>query len=208
MNSKSENVIYGAMHSACENNYIVQIYKLDARVRFYLTLSCTWPCITYVLWIILHFFNFQLSYYFSQQFTITKDVLPYLTDVPQVCLKRSENQDGSQVFTAVIKSIPAAYLAQWKVKGKDHDVLTPVDVNAEEYKGTSNSLPCPVLVVKKKEQLQNKRFHIEVDNFVGSRTTDISGRKNLFASIFEITYIYKFLIEFYLSLPILVFSLW
>lgn len=144
------------------------------------------------------FFNFQLSYYSNQQFTITKDVLPicYLTDIPQVCLKRSENQDGSQVFTMVIKSIPAAYLAQWKVKGKDDDIFKLVDVNAEEYKGTSNSLPCPVLVVKKKEQLQNKRFHIEVDNFVGSRTTEISGRKNPFASVFEIIYMYKFLFEF------------
>lgn len=68
----------------------------------------------------------------------------YLTDIPQVFLKRSENQDGSQVFTAVIQSIPAAYRAQWKVKGKDDDTFIPVDVNVEEYKGTTNSLPRPV----------------------------------------------------------------
>lgn len=108
------------------------------------------------------------------------------TDRPQVCVKSSENQDGSQVFTAMIQSIPAAYRAQWKVKGKDDDTFIPFNVNVEEYKGTTNSLPCPILVVKKKEQLQNKRFHIEVDNFVGSRMTEIPGKKNLFASVFYI----------------------
>lgn len=85
----------------------------------------------------------------SYQLTATNEVgsthsEDIVLDIPQVFLKRSENQDGSQVFTAVIQSIPAAYRAQWKVKGKDDDTFIPVDVNVEEYKGTTNSLPRPV----------------------------------------------------------------
>lgn len=34
MDYKSENVIYSAIHSACENNYIGKINKLYARLRF------------------------------------------------------------------------------------------------------------------------------------------------------------------------------
>lgn len=97
-----------------------------------------------------------------------------LTDKPQINLERRENSNGSLVFSAKIESIPAANLAQWKVKGKDDNTYTPVNCNAEEYKGTSNSLPCPVLVIKQKELLGNMCFVIEVDNFVGNCVKEIS----------------------------------
>lgn len=96
--------------------------------------------------------------------------------MPRICVKRRKHADGCQVFTALIQSIPAAYQAQWKVKRKDEDTFKPVDGNAEEYRGTTNSLPRPVLVLKNKRQLQNQCFKIEVDNFVGSGTTEITGK--------------------------------
>lgn len=104
--------------------------------------------------------------------------------IPQVCVKRLENRDGCLVFTALIQSIPAAYHAQWKVKGKDGDTFKPVDVNAKEYKGTSNSLPHPVLIVEQKEEIQKQHFYIQVDNFVGSSKTEISSMKKSFCKDF------------------------
>uniref|UniRef100_A0A8W8NZT4 Ig-like domain-containing protein n=1 Tax=Magallana gigas TaxID=29159 RepID=A0A8W8NZT4_MAGGI len=89
-------------------------------------------------------------------------------DLPVIRIKRRENPDGSQCFTAKITSIPEACHAQWKVKKNDDDEFSLIDVNNPEYKGTSNSLPCPVLVVTKKELLENQCFHIEVENFIGS----------------------------------------
>lgn len=105
-------------------------------------------------------------------------------------MKRLENRDGCLVFTALIQSIPAAFHAQWKVKGKDDDTFKPVDVNAKEYNGTSNSLPHPVLVVKQKEEIQKQHFYIQVDNFVGSSKTEMSGMKKSFANIFEHSYFF------------------
>lgn len=89
-------------------------------------------------------------------------------DLPVIRIKRRENPDGSQCFTAKITSIPEACHAQWKVKKNDDDEFSLIDVNNPEYKGTSNSLPCPVLVVTKKELLENQCFQIEVYNFIGS----------------------------------------
>lgn len=111
-------------------------------------------------------------------------------------MKRLENCDGCLVFTALIQSIPAAYHAQWKVKGKDDDTFKPVDVNAKEYNGTSNSLPHPVLVVKQKEEIQKQHFYIQVDNFVGSSKTEISGMKKSFANIFELSYFFFYFFYF------------
>lgn len=99
--------------------------------------------------------------------------------MPQICIERSKNQHDDLCFTAIIESIPAAYDACWKVKRNDDDSFT-IDVNAKEYKGTSNSLPSPVLVVKKKELLESQRFFIEVHNFVGSNSKEISGKFKFF----------------------------
>lgn len=96
-----------------------------------------------------------------------------MTDKPQITLKRRQKSDGRQVFKALIDSIPSAYIAQWKVKGKDDKTYTPVKSNSEEYKGTSNSLPHPVLVLKQRELLEKQCFLIEVDNFVGKSVKEI-----------------------------------
>lgn len=109
-----------------------------------------------------------------------------LTDLPSICLERSENPDGSQIFTAIIDSVPAAYRAKWNVKDTDDEAFIPIDVNAEDYKGTSNSLPCPVLVVKQKELSENKYFQIEVHNFVGRSITQISGKNEItFSDLYQ-----------------------
>lgn len=94
-------------------------------------------------------------------------------DVPCISLVKSEYLDGSQCFKALINSVPAAFHAEWKVKRKNDKAFTPVDVNDKDYKGTANSLPCPVLVVKQKNLLESQDFIIEVHNFVGSTTKDI-----------------------------------
>lgn len=98
-------------------------------------------------------------------------------------MERRGNPDGSQCFTAKIKSIPEAYHVQWKVKKNDEDEFSLVDVNDPDYEGTSNSLKCPVLVVKKKELLEIRCFHIKVDNFIGSSIKEILG-KNMSCSKF------------------------
>lgn len=96
--------------------------------------------------------------------------------MPVILIERRENPDGSQCFTAKIKSTPEAYHAQWKVKKNDEDEFTFIDVNIAEYKGTSNSLPCPILVITKKELLENQSFHIKVENSIGSTIKNILGK--------------------------------
>lgn len=99
---------------------------------------------------------------------------------PEIYIERHENSDGGRWFTAKIKSIPEAYHVQWKVKRNGHEEFSLIDVNDPKYKGTANSLSFPVLVVKKKELLENQSFHIKVDNFIGSSIKEIFGKKNIF----------------------------
>lgn len=96
--------------------------------------------------------------------------------MPEICIERRENPDGSQCLTAKIKSIPEAYHVQWKVKKNGHEDFSLIDVNDPDYEGTSNSIHCPVLVVKKKELLENQCFYIKVDNFIGNTITEIVGK--------------------------------
>lgn len=92
-------------------------------------------------------------------------------------MERHENPDGRRWFTAKIKSIPEAYHVQWKVKRNVHEDFSLIDVNHSAYKGTSNSLNSPVLVVQEKDLLENHFFHIKVDNFIGSSKKEIFGKK-------------------------------
>lgn len=99
-----------------------------------------------------------------------------LIGLPEICIERRESHDGSQCFIAKIKSIPEAYHVQWMVKINGHEDFSLIDVNCPEYKGTSNSLHHPVLVVKKKELLENQCFYIKVNNFIGGSTKVIFGK--------------------------------
>lgn len=114
--------------------------------------------------------------------------------MPEIHIERREKPDGSQCFIAKIKSIPEAYHVQWMVKRNGHEKLSLIDANNPQYKGTSNSIHCPVLVVKKNELLKNQRFHIKVDNFIGSSIKEIFG-KNVFSYELLISFVillYKF----------------
>lgn len=77
---------------------------------------------------------------------------------------------------ATIHSIPAPSSVEWSLKGSSDETFTLIDSNAAEYKGTTNSLPHPVLVVKNTNQLENNSFRIEVRNFVGSSVEIFSGK--------------------------------
>lgn len=92
-------------------------------------------------------------------------------------MDRAENKEnGSLLFKARIEAIPTPYHIQWSKRGTSNNSSTPVDVNAEEYKGTTSSLPDPVLVLNNKNELENNSYQITVTNFVGS--TALLGKNN------------------------------
>lgn len=76
-----------------------------------------------------------------------------------------------------IKSLPSPCHVQWSAKRKDDENFTPIDINTEEYKGTTISFPHPVLVVRQKDQLEKNCFQITVTNFIGKTVQKISGTK-------------------------------
>lgn len=136
---------------------------------------------------VVHFEN----YYNLATFFIIKDKQLFsIQGAPDVSFEKIEEKDGSQCFFATIQSIPAPCFVQWSLKGKHDELFTPIDVCAEDYKGTLNTLPHPVLIVKNKDQFEYNSYQIEVANFVGSTIKQINGKKiNLF-------YLFKFKIMF------------
>ena len=98
------------------------------------------------------------------------------TDVPEIDVSETATDD-SQVFTAALSSIPSPIQVQWSVKNEDTGDWTSIDINSEEYRGTTDSLPQPVLVVHRREQINNHSFQIEVKNFIGTKTQLIPGIK-------------------------------
>lgn len=100
-----------------------------------------------------------------------------LQGLPRVFMDRAENKEnGSLLFKARIEAIPTPYHIQWNKRGTSDKTFTPVDVNAEEYKGTTSSLPDPVLVLNNTNELENNSYQITVTNFVGS--TVLLGKNN------------------------------
>lgn len=100
---------------------------------------------------------------------------------PEIVLEEcEEGSDGCQIFPVTIKSIPTAYNVQWQVANKQSDTLTPLNENAEEYRGTTKSIPHSVLVVRREEQLKNNIYQIKVQNFIGGRIKKISSILNMF----------------------------
>jgi hypothetical protein len=87
--------------------------------------------------------------------------------------ERTEND--KRFFTAVLKSIPTPIHAEWRVKNKGSDEWTPIDVNSEKYRGSTNSLPQPVLVVTTKEEIRCHSVQIVVRNFIGSSERELPG---------------------------------
>lgn len=81
--------------------------------------------------------------------------------------KYDNNEDGSVCFTMTIKSVPVPHAVQWRMMGNDSETFEPINVNAAEYKGTLNTFPHPVLVIKHVEKMENCSFEIEVINLIG-----------------------------------------
>lgn len=108
-------------------------------------------------------------------FLITKNNLTF-KDIPEVIVKKEENkEDGIQKYFVTIRSVPTPFYVQWSSKGRNEEIYTPIEVNEEDYKDTVNTLPHPVLVVKK-NQLDNNSYQIEVENFIGRTVKQILGK--------------------------------
>lgn len=83
-------------------------------------------------------------------------------------------------FTMTIKSVPVPHFVQWSMKENNSESFQPINVNAAEYNGTSNSFPNPVLVLKHREKLEHYIFVIEVHNRVGEGKTSVPGKNDVF----------------------------
>lgn len=94
--------------------------------------------------------------------------------------KTVRKEDDSWCSMMKIKSIPSPCFVQWTVKEQENDSFKEIDINADDYKGTSISLPHPVLVVKKSKQLQKNSFQIEVRNFIGSCKKSLRGKNKVY----------------------------
>lgn len=102
----------------------------------------------------------------------------FLQGIPIIFLEKIEDKNnGCHSITVMIKSLPAPYHVQWSAKSKDEEHYTPIDINTEEYEGTTVSFPHPVLVVRHRDQLEKNCFKIEVTNFIGKTVHEISGKK-------------------------------
>lgn len=89
--------------------------------------------------------------------------------IPDVTMEEPEiKEDGTYLIKVTIKSIPEPDFVQWSIKEKNGDEFEPIDVNMENFKGTSNSLPNPVLIIRQLDELEKYCFQIEVRNFIGS----------------------------------------
>lgn len=98
------------------------------------------------------------------------------TDIPEVIFaKFDEKEDGTQWVTVTIKSIPDPFLVQWRKREKNGDRFQLINVNAEEFKGSSCLFPHPVLVIKQRKQLENFTFQIKIKNFIGTCKKTIQG---------------------------------
>eukprot|EP00105_Crassostrea_gigas_P015053 XP_011431932.1 PREDICTED: uncharacterized protein LOC105331445 isoform X4 [Crassostrea gigas] len=100
-------------------------------------------------------------------------------NIPEVIFAKFEKEDGTQWVTVTIKSIPEPVLVQWRKRERNSDRFQPINVNAEEFKGSSCSFPHPVLVVKLKEQVENFHFQIKIKNFIGTCKKTIQDLFNL-----------------------------
>lgn len=96
-----------------------------------------------------------------------------------------------------IRSIPVPHFVQWSMKGNDSETFLPININAGEYRGTSNSFPNPVLVIKHIGRLQNCSFEIEVKNHIGEVKARIPGNTKIFQSLYIILVIFKIYFIFF-----------
>lgn len=107
--------------------------------------------------------------------------------VPTAFVKRVERiKYGRRWITVTIKSLPAPCHIQWSANTKDDNSFTPIDTNAEENKETTVSFPKSVLVVRQRDQPEEKCYQIELMNFIGKTVQDILGKKPYFVHLIAI----------------------
>lgn len=102
--------------------------------------------------------------------------------IPEILFERTEIKGGRSWFRTTITSIPAPYSVEWQIKKTNDDTFSSLNCNAEEFKGTTNVLPHPVLVVKQRN-LGEYCFKIKAMNFIGNTEMVIPGNvftKSLF----------------------------
>lgn len=103
----------------------------------------------------------------------------FLQGSPNVVVEKAEDdKNGGRRISVTITSFPAPCLVQWSAKCKDGDNFSPIDTNAEEYKGTTVSFPHSVLVVRQSDRFEKNFFQIEVTNFIGETVQEIFGKKD------------------------------
>lgn len=64
---------------------------------------------------------------------------------------------------------------QWLVRNEGTNYYTPININCEEFRGTTHAIPKPRLVVKRKNQIKPYSFQIRVENFIGTIKREIPG---------------------------------
>ncbi|XP_062572223.1 uncharacterized protein LOC134234179 [Saccostrea cucullata] len=69
--------------------------------------------------------------------------------------------------TVVVESIPDALTAEWRVQQTPEEDFQPIDVHDSTYRGSTVSLPQPVLIVHEYSKKQGQQFQISVSNFIG-----------------------------------------
>lgn len=74
-----------------------------------------------------------------------------------------------------IKAIPEPTNIQWSMKENNEKAFELLNINDEEYKGSTDAFPHPVLVVKS-SKYEKYKFQIEVKNFTGNSEFMIQGR--------------------------------
>lgn len=89
--------------------------------------------------------------------------------------KTERKKDGSYWFTMTIKAIPEPTNIQWSMKENNEKAFELLNINDEEYKGSTDAFPHPVLVVKS-SKYEKYKFQIEVKNFTGNSEFMIQGR--------------------------------
>ncbi|XP_061191657.1 uncharacterized protein LOC133199851 [Saccostrea echinata] len=85
----------------------------------------------------------------------------------KLLIKEKDIKNGALKLQATIKSIPDAFKVEWKAKMTSDNEFRPINLQEETYKGSTTSLPNPLLVVNKYNSKNWETYRIEVTNFLG-----------------------------------------
>ncbi|XP_062566132.1 uncharacterized protein LOC134228497 [Saccostrea cucullata] len=86
----------------------------------------------------------------------------------KLLIKEKDVENGVLMLQASIKSIPDAFKVQWKAQITPHDTFQPINLHEETYRGTTISLPNPLLIVKNFNNSKYlETYSVEVTNFIG-----------------------------------------